>query len=126
TVWKQADKYKVPRICFINKMDRVGADFVMSVGTIKDKLHGANPIPVQVPIGMEDGFRGVVDLIENKAYVWDKDGMGNQFEVMDVPNDMKEEVARFRSEIVDKIVEFEDSLVEKYLNGEEISIAELK
>ncbi|MNK11985.1 Elongation factor G [compost metagenome] len=126
TVWKQADKYKVPRICFINKMDRVGADFVMSVGTIKEKLHGANPIPVQVPIGMEDTFRGVVDLIENKAYIWATDVIGGSFEVVDVPNDMKEEVARFRSDVVDKIVEFDDSLVEKYLNGEEITVEELK
>jgi translation elongation factor EF-G len=126
TVWKQADKYKVPRICFINKMDRVGADFVMSVGTIKEKLHGANPIPVQVPIGMEDGFRGVVDLIENKAYVWHSANKDDSFEVMDVPNDMKEEVVRFRTEVIEKIVEFDDALVEKYLNGEEVTVAELK
>ncbi|WP_374074753.1 elongation factor G [Bdellovibrio bacteriovorus] len=125
TVWKQADKYKVPRICFVNKMDRVGADFVMSYGTIKDKLN-ANPIPVQVPIGMEDTFRGVVDLLENRAYMWDQSGMGDHFEVTDVPNEMKEEVNRFRTEIIEKIVEFEDSLLEKYLNGEEVTVAELK
>jgi elongation factor G len=125
TVWKQADKYKVPRICFVNKMDRIGADFVMSYGTIKDKLN-ANPIPVQVPIGMEDSFRGVVDLLENKAYMWDQSGMGDSFEVQDVPADMKEEVARFRTEIVEKIVEFDDTLLEKYLNGDEVSVAELK
>ncbi|MEN0058031.1 MAG: elongation factor G [Bdellovibrio sp.] len=125
TVWKQADKYKVPRICFVNKMDRVGADFVMSYGTIKDKLN-ANPIPVQVPIGVEDTFRGVVDLLENRAYLWEQGGMGDHFEVVDVPNDMKEEVNRFRTEVVEKIVEFEDELLEKYLNGEEVSVAELK
>ncbi|XGC80095.1 elongation factor G [Bdellovibrio bacteriovorus] len=125
TVWKQADKYKVPRICFVNKMDRVGADFVMSYGTIKDKLN-ANPIPVQVPIGMEDTFRGVVDLLENRAYLWDQSGMGDHFEVADVPNDMKEEVNRFRIEVIEKIVEFEDELMEKYLNGEEVTAAELK
>lgn len=125
TVWKQADKYKVPRICFVNKMDRVGADFVMSYGTIKDKLN-ANPIPVQVPVGMEDTFRGVVDLLENRAYMWDQAGMGDHFEITDVPNDMKEEVNRFRTEVIEKIVEFEDELLEKYLNGEEISVAELK
>ncbi|NUN05896.1 MAG: elongation factor G [Bdellovibrio sp.] len=125
TVWKQADKYKVPRICFVNKMDRVGADFVMSYGTIKEKLN-ANPIPVQVPIGMEDTFRGVVDLLENKAYLWNQSGMGGEFEVADVPNDMKEDVARFRTEVVEKIVEFEDALMEKYLNGEEVTVAELK
>ncbi|UYL08901.1 elongation factor G [Bdellovibrio sp. SKB1291214] len=125
TVWKQADKYKVPRICFINKMDRVGADFVMSYGTIKDRLQ-ANPIPVQVPIGMEDSFRGVVDLLENRAYIWTTSGMGDNFEVTDVPNDMKEEINRFRTEVVEKIVEFDDVLLEKYLNGEEVTVPELK
>ncbi|WP_413560197.1 elongation factor G [Bdellovibrio sp. HCB209] len=125
TVWKQADKYKVPRICFVNKMDRVGADFVMSFGTIKDRLQ-ANPIPVQVPIGVEDTFRGVVDLLENRAYVWGTSGMGDNFEITDVPNDMKEDVNRFRTEVVEKIVEFDDVLLEKYLNGEEVSVAELK
>ncbi|QLY26193.1 elongation factor G [Bdellovibrio sp. KM01] len=125
TVWKQADKYKVPRICFINKMDRVGADFVMSYGTIKERLQ-ANPIPVQVPIGMEDTFRGVVDLLENRAYIWTTSGMGDNFEITDVPNDMKEEINRFRTEVVEKIVEFDDVLLEKYLNGEEVTVAELK
>lgn len=126
TVWKQADKYKVPRICFINKMDRVGADFVMSYGTIKDRLL-ANPIPVQVPIGVEDTFRGVVDLLENRAYVWSQNAaVGDNFETIDVPNDMKEEVNRFRTEVIEKIVEFDDVLLEKYLNGEEVSVAELK
>ncbi len=125
TVWRQADKYKVPRICFVNKMDRVGADFVMSFGTIKEKLN-ANPIPVQVPIGVEDTFVGVIDLLENKAYVWDKSGMGDDFKVAAVPTDMQEEVSRFRTEIVEKIVEFDDVLLEKYLNGEDISVPELK
>ena len=125
TVWRQADKYKVPRICFVNKMDRVGADFVMSFGTIKDKLN-ANPIPVQVPIGVEDSFVGVIDLLENKAYVWDKSGMGDDFRVAAVPADMQEKVSRFRTEIVEKIVEFDDVLLEKYLNGEDISVQELK
>ena len=125
TVWKQADKYKVPRICFVNKMDRVGADFVMSYGTIKDKLN-ANPIPVQVPVGVEDTFRGVVDLLENRAYMWDQSGMGDHFEVTDVPNDMQADVNRFRTEVIEKIVEFDDVLLERYLNGEEISVPELK
>jgi elongation factor G len=125
TVWKQADKYKVPRICFINKMDRVGADFVMSYGTIKERLQ-ANPIPVQVPIGVEDTFRGVVDLLENRAYIWTTSGLGDNFEITDVPNDMKEDINRFRTEVVEKIVEFDDVLLEKYLNGEEVTVAELK
>jgi elongation factor G len=125
TVWRQADKYKVPRICFINKMDRVGADFVVSCATIKDRLL-ANPIPVQVPIGVEDSFVGVVDLIKNCAYIWGKLGVGDSFEVIDVPNEMKEEVARFRIEIIEKIVEFDEGLLDSYLNGDEITPDQLK
>jgi elongation factor G len=125
TVWRQAEKHKVPRICFINKMDRVGADFVMSVNSIKEKLN-ANPIAIQVPVGVEDSFRGVVDLIENKAVIWSNQGLGESFEITDVPADMKTEVDRFRTEIIEKIVEFDDALMEKYLNGEEVSPAELK
>lgn len=125
TVWRQADKYHVPRICFVNKMDRVGADFVMSLNSIKEKL-GANPIAVQVPVGIEDTFRGVVDLLENKAYVWDTGGKDEAFKTIDVPEDMKAEVDKYRIEVVEKIVEFEDALLEKYLNGEEVSVSELK
>ncbi|MBS1972175.1 MAG: elongation factor G [Bdellovibrionales bacterium] len=125
TVWRQADKYHVPRICFVNKMDRVGADFVMSLNSIKEKL-GANPIAVQVPVGIEDTFRGVVDLLENKAYVWDTGGKDEAFKTIDVPDDMKAEVDKYRVEVVEKIVEFEDALLEKYLNGEEVSVPELK
>lgn len=125
TVWRQADRYKVPRICFVNKMDRIGADFVMSVNSIREKLNG-NPIAVQVPIGVEDTFRGVVDLLENKAYVWPEKDKGQSFEVQEIPADMREEVARFRTEVIEKIVEFEDALLEKYLNGEEVTVAELK
>lgn len=125
TVWRQADKYKVPRICFINKMDRVGADFVMSYNSIREKLNG-NPIPIQVPIGTEDSFRGMVDLIENKAFVWSNEGRGEKFEVVDIPADMKAEVERFRTEVIEKIVEFDDPLLEKYLNGEQVTADELK
>ncbi len=125
TVWRQADKYKVPRICFINKMDRVGADFVMSVNSLKERLQ-ANPIPVQVPIGLEENFRGIVDLIENKAMMWGAQGLGENFEIVEIPQDMKEEVARYRTEIIEKIVEFDDALMEKYLNGDELSSGELK
>lgn len=125
TVWKQADKYQVPRICFVNKMDRVGADFVMSVNSIREKLR-ANPIPIQVPIGVEDQFRGVVDLIEQKAYLWQEKDKGEQFDLVDIPDDMREEVGRFRLEVIEKIVENDDSLLEKYLSGDEISADELK
>jgi elongation factor G len=125
TVWKQADKYHVPRICFINKMDRVGADFVMSLESIKEKL-GANPIAVQVPVGLEDAFKGVVDLLENKAYLWDTGSKDENFRTADVPADMKVEVEKYRIEVIEKIVEFDDALMDKYLNGEEITVPELK
>ncbi len=125
TVWKQADKHKVPRICFINKMDRVGADFIMSVNSIREKLN-ANPIPVQVPWGAEDTFQGVIDLLEKKAYYWSGDSKGENFEVKDIPSEYKTDVEKYRLEIIEKIIEFDDSLFERYLNGEEISVAELK
>jgi elongation factor G len=124
TVWRQGNKHKVPRICFINKMDRVGADFVMSLNSIKEKLQ-ANPIPIQVPIGIEDTFTGVVDLIENKAYIWGA-GNGENFEVTDVPSDMKSDVERVRQETIEKIVEFDDELLEKYLNGEIPTVEQLR
>ncbi|MBK9323384.1 MAG: elongation factor G [Bdellovibrionaceae bacterium] len=125
TVWRQADKHHVPRICFINKMDRVGADFVMSLNSIKERLNG-NPIAVQVPVGIEDSFRGVVDLLENKAYIWETGGKDETFKIIDVPSDMKAEVDKYRIEVIEKIVEFDDVLMEKYLNGEEVSVIELK
>ncbi len=125
TVWRQADKYHVPRICFINKMDRVGADFVMSLNSIKEKL-GGNPIAVQVPVGIEDTFKGVVDLLENKAYIWDTGGKDEQFIITDVPEEMKTEVEKYRLEVIEKIVEFDDALLEKYLNEEDVTVSELK
>jgi elongation factor G len=125
TVWRQANKYKVPRICFINKMDRVGADFVMSVNSIKEKLN-AEPLPIQVPVGLEDSFKGVVDLIENKAYIWNSDGLGENFETKDVPADMKVDVEKLRHITIEKIVEFDDELLEKYLGGHVPSADELR
>lgn len=125
TVWRQADKYKVPRICFINKMDRVGADFVMSVNSVKERLH-AEPIPIQLPIGAEDQFLGCVDLLENKAYVWDNSGKGEDYKITEVPADIKGEVEKYRTQIIEKIVEFDDGLFERYLNGEIIPVPELK
>ncbi len=125
TVWRQADKYKVPRICFINKMDRVGADFEMSIESIKERL-GANPIAVQVPIGAEDSFKGVVDLIEMKAYVWKGQDLGQKFEIEEIPADILADVQRYRTQIVERIVEFDDSLMEKYLDGKEVTVQELK
>ena len=125
TVWRQADKYKVPRICFINKMDRVGADFTMSVNSIKERL-SANPIPIQVPIGLEDSFVGVVDLLDSVAYVWNSSGMGDKFEKTEIPKDLIESVKTLRLEVVEKIVEFDDVLFEKYLEGGDVTLEELK
>lgn len=124
TVWRQADKYKVPRICFVNKLDRTGADFKMSVDSIREKL-SANPIPIQIPIGLEDSFTGVVDLIRNKAYIWPMDGRGESFETTDVPADLQAEVEKIRAEVIEKIVELDDALVERYLNGEKLSDEEI-
>lgn len=125
TVWRQADKYHVPRICFINKMDRVGADFWMSVGTIKEKLN-ADPLAIQLPIGAEDTFAGVIDLITNKAYIWEGGDKGEKFTEVAIPADLVEEATQTRNKLIERIVEFDDQLIERYLNGEEISIAELK
>ncbi|MGZ3747555.1 MAG: elongation factor G, partial [Pseudobdellovibrionaceae bacterium] len=108
-----------------NKMDRIGADFVMSLNSIREKL-GGNPIAVQVPIGIEDTFKGVVDLIENKAYIWDTGAKDELFKITQVPDDMKLDVDKYRLEVIEKIVEFDDDLLEKYLNGEEVSVQELK
>lgn len=124
TVWRQANKYKVPRICFINKMDRVGADFDMSVNSIKEKLE-ANPIKVQIPIGAEDQFSGVCDLITSKAYIWET-GNEHEFKEVDVPEEMKEIFQLERSKTIEQICELDDALIEKFLNGEEPSLEELK
>jgi elongation factor G len=125
TVWRQADKYHVPRICFINKMDRVGADFWMSVNSIREKLQ-ANPLAVQIPIGAEDSFVGVVDLLENKAIVWDQSGLGEKFKVVEIPEDLVEEAQQARADVIERIAEFDDQLTEKFLEGENITASELK
>jgi len=119
TVWRQADKYKVPRICFINKMDRVGADFHMSVDSIRKRL-GATPICVQLPIGAESEFLGVIDLIKNKAIVWSGEELGAKFTEKEIPEDMKAEVEAARNEMIESIVEHDDTLMEKYLEEGEI------
>lgn len=125
TVWRQADKYGVPRICFINKMDRVGADFDFSVSTIKEKL-GANPIPLQLPIGNEDSFQGIIDLIEMKAFYWTGVGTEAKFEERPIPSDLEDLANERRSELVEKAAEFDDQLTEKFLEGLEISNEEIK
>jgi elongation factor G len=124
TVWRQANKHKVPRICFINKMDRVGADFDMSVGTIRDKL-GARPVPVQLPLGVEDTFQGVIDLIENKALTF-KGERGETIETLDVPADLAAVVARYREQMIEAACEQDDSLMDKYLGGTELTPQEIR
>ncbi|MDA0193610.1 MAG: elongation factor G [Bacteroidetes bacterium] len=113
TVWRQADKYKVPRICFVNKMDRAGADFFNVVNEIKDKLK-SKPVPLQIPIGAEDTFTGVVDLITNRAIIWDNDDLGMTYSEIDVPEDLKETVAEWRQKLVESVAEYDDALMEKF------------
>jgi len=113
TVWRQADKYSVPRIAFVNKMDRSGADFYKVYGEIKDKL-GANPVPIQIPIGEEDTFKGVVDLILNKAIIWNDETMGAEYTVEDVPEDMVDQVEEWRAKMIESVAESDDALLEKF------------
>jgi elongation factor G len=113
TVWRQADKYKVPRICFVNKMDRAGADFFNVVEEIRDKL-GANPIPLQVPIGSEDSFRGVVDLIQNKAIIWNEEDKGMTYMKEDIPEDLVETVVEWRQKLVESVAEYDEAILEKF------------
>jgi len=124
TVWRQATKYNVPRIIFVNKMDRVGANFFRVVEMIKDRL-GVNAVPVQIPIGSEDQFRGVVDLFEMKAIVY-HDDLGIKWEVTEIPDELKDKAKEYRSKLIEAIVELDDELLMKYLEGEEISVADLK
>ena len=125
TVWRQADKYRVPRICFINKMDRVGADFSMSLGTIRQRL-GGNPIAIQMPIGCEDKFQGIVDLFSMKALIWRDGGLGESYLVEEIPVDLRSQASVWRDQMIEQIAEIDDSLTEKYLEAQEISEAELK
>ncbi len=118
TVWRQADKYKVPRIAYVNKMDRTGADFFGAVETMRDRL-GAHPLPIQVPIGEEGGFVGVVDLIENKALVW-KDELGTEFEYEEIPDDLKELAHEHRTHLIEACADYDDELMELYLDEQEI------
>ena len=118
TVWRQADKYKVPRFAYINKMDRTGADFFNAVETMKDRL-GANPLPIQLPIGSEGDFVGVVDLIEMKALVW-KDELGTEFETVEIPDDLKDQAEEYRTQLIEACADYDDELMEAYLAEEEI------
>jgi elongation factor G len=124
TVWRQADRYGVPRICFVNKMDRVGASFERTIETIIDRL-GANPIPMQIPIGFEATFKGVVDLLTMKAIVWEDD-LGKDPLIVEIPENLKEQAKEYRARMVEKIAELDDELTMKFLEAQEISIEELK
>jgi elongation factor G len=125
TVWRQADKYRVPRIAFINKMDRVGADFFRGLSMIKDRLK-ANPVAIQLPIGKESEYKGVLDLVEMKAVVWDEESLGARFHVDEIPADLKELAAEYREKMIDELASHDDALMEKYLGGDELSVEEIK
>jgi elongation factor G len=125
TVWRQADKYNVPRMCFINKLDRMGANFEMCVGMIKDRL-GARPMVMQLPIGIESAFVGVVDLVENHAIVWLEESLGAKFEIREIPADMKDAAAEARMHLIEMAVEQDDAAMEAYLEGTEPDVATLK
>ncbi len=125
TVWRQANRYKVPRITFINKMDRVGADYDKAVLSIKEKLAG-NPIMFNYPIGAEDKFVGVVDVITRKSYIWDLPGKGDDFREAEVPADLVDKIEELREKLIDAVAEEDEALLEKYLDGKEVSIAEIK
>src|SRR6185295_2399864 len=124
TVWRQADKYSVPRLCFINKMDRTGASFQRTLDMIVERL-GANPVTVQIPIGAESGFKGIIDLLEQKALTFGEKADDPIIEGP-IPDELKDEAARRRAEAIEKIVEFDDGLLERFFAEEEISVAELK
>ncbi|MFL6801946.1 MAG: elongation factor G [Sphingomicrobium sp.] len=125
TVWRQAEKYHVPRMCFVNKLDRTGANFNMCVDMIKDRL-GARPLVLYLPIGLEGGFKGLVDLVENRAIIWLEESLGAKFEYQDIPADMADEAAAARSELIETAVEQDDAVMEAYLEGNEPDVATLK
>ena len=125
TVWRQADKYGVPRICFINKMDRIGADFYMSVDTIREKL-GARAVPIQLPIGREDKFRGMVDLVKMKGVTFDDETMGAKYQEVDIPADLADQAKEYRAAMEEAVAEFDDELMAKYLDGKALTNDEVK
>jgi elongation factor G len=126
TVWRQMDKYHVPRIAFINKMDRTGADFLRAVGTMRDKL-GANAHPLFLPIGQEENFKGLINLVTMKALIYDEsDPMGVKYNVVDIPADYVDEAKRYHESLLEAIADFDDNIAEKYLGGEEISVDEIR
>ena len=125
TVWRQADKYHVPRICFVNKMDRIGADYYRCIDMIIDRL-GAKPLVLQLPIGVESEFEGIVDLIKMKAIIWEDEGLGAKFNEVDIPADLQEKAAKYREQMIETAVEVDDAVMEAYLEGNEPDVATLK
>ena len=125
TVWRQANKYKVPRLAFINKMDRQGADFFKSYEHIRTRLKG-NPVPIQIPIGAEEKFEGVVDLVKMKAIYWDESTQGMKYEARDIPANLVDEAKRWREKMVEAAAEADDELTHKYLEGHDLSEADIK
>ena len=125
TVWRQADKYSVPRIAFMNKMDRVGADFYTSVQTMIDRL-GANPVPIQIPIGRESEYKGSIDLVTMKAYVYDDETLGAKYIVKDIPADLLDRAKEYRDKMLDAVAEFDEQAMDKYLNGQPLTEVEIR
>jgi elongation factor G len=125
TVWRQANKYGVPRIAFVNKMDRTGADFFNVIHMIKERL-GANPIPINLPIGQGDIFAGVIDLVENKAYIYNDGTLGKNFDIQDIPHDLEEQAREYRTKLFEAVAEVDDTLLMKYLEGQEITPDEIR
>ena len=125
TVWRQADKYRVPRIAFVNKMDRVGADFFRAVRMIQDRL-GARPLPIQLPIGAEERFQGVVDLVQMKAVVWDQESLGAKYRVEPIPADLAAQAEEYREKLLESLADCDESIMEKYLDGKEIAETEIR
>jgi elongation factor G len=127
TVWRQADKYRVPRMVYVNKMDRVGADFFQCIDLVRERL-GAHPVPLQIPIGREDQYRGLVDLIDQVGLVWtdDDDSLGKEFTKIEIPADLQEQVKEYREKMIEGLAEVDEHLMEKYVHGEPITPAELK
>src|SRR5271165_6862847 len=123
-VWRQADKYRVPRICFINKMDRVGADFYHSVETIVDRLR-CRPVPIQIPVGAEDQFKGIVDLITMKARIWRDETLGAEFDEVEIPADLLDKAKAYREQLIESVAESDDTLFEKFVEGKTITEVEL-
>ena len=122
TVWRQADKYKVPRICFINKMDRSGADFFNVLNEIKTKL-GTNPVPLQIPIGSEASFRGVVDLITNEAMIWDESDLGMTCQIIPIPDDLRETIEEWRQKLIESVASYDEELMEKFFENPKLITA---